>query len=447
MEKSNNNPGKVGAVKFWAWQTMGVSSTANFIIVSFVAIYCTNALNMPPALVGILLMSSKIVDAFTDLFAGYLVDKTNTKWGKGRPYEFAIIVAWLCTWLMFSTPGEASLIVKSIWVLAMYICINSICITLLNASGNPYMIRAFKTNEQRIKIASFGGIVIMMAAIGINMVFPIAMNRIATSPAGWSKMVGMFAVPLALIGILRFFFVKETNQVEVNEEKVRFKDVLVVLRKNPYVYMIAIMQLVYSLSTGTGVAIYYYTYVVGNVELMGLVNAVAIIVLPLLMFFPLIMKKMPMGKLVQLGCIAYGIGAIMTFMAKGNVSLLVAASIIISIGVLPITYLTNLMMLDCGSYNVWKGYKRMDGTIGAIKGFANKLGGAFGSAVLGFMLELGGYNSELDIQPDAAIFIIRAITGLIPGILFFGLAFMMIFYKLDKLMPEINKVIDNQLQN
>lgn len=425
-------------LRFWAWQTGGVSTAANFIVVGFVTIYCTNSLHLDPALVGVLLMASKIVDAFTDLFAGYLVDKTNTKWGKGRPYEWAIVGLWLCTWLMFSAPAEASVFVKSAWVLLMYIFVNAVFTTLTAASINPYMIRAIPSEEERIQVASFGGIVVMIASIAINILFPIAMSRIATSPAGWSKAIALFAVPLAVIGMLRFFLVKETVKVENDgQERVKFSDVITVLKKNPYVYMIAILQLVYSLVNGTGVMSYFYTYVVGNVEIMGLVNSAVVIVLPVLFFFPLIMKKIPMGKLVQIGCAVYAVGAFLTFIAIGNIPTLVAAAIIMGIGVLPITYLMNLLMLDCGTYNSWKGYKRMDGTIGAIKGFAGKVGSAFGSGLLGWLLAASGFDGQAATQSETALFAIRSVQGLIPAILFVALTIMMCFYKLDKLMPQI----------
>jgi hypothetical protein len=52
--------------------------------------------------------------------------------------------------------------VKAAWLLVTYVLINSVCTTLLSAAQNPYMIRAFETNEQRVKLASLGGIVIMV---------------------------------------------------------------------------------------------------------------------------------------------------------------------------------------------------------------------------------------------------------------------------------------------
>ena len=436
--------GKIGVVKFWTWSARDLSLSANFIVLSFISIYCTNTLNMEPALVGILLMGSKVVDAVTDLFAGYLVDRTETKWGKGRPYEFAILGVWLCTWLLYSTPAEAGTTMKAIWIFVMYMFVNSVFTTLLNASGNPYMVRAFGDNEQRVRLASFGGIIIMVASIVINITFPIAMTRIATSAAGWRKMIGMFALPLAVIGILRFFFVKETEKVDTVSEKVSFKDVLTVLKENKYVYMVIALQLVYSLVTGTGVVTYYFTYIVKNLEVMGVVSSVSVFVVPLMIFFPLMLKKVPMGKMVQIGCVFYAIGSFVAFVSGGSIPVLIGATVITGIGTLPVTYLVNLMALDCGSYNAYKGRQRMDGTIGAIKGFANKLGGACGSGLLGIMLTMGGFDSTLETQTSSANFMIVALYTLIPCILFAVMAVMFSFYKLDKMMPEINRVIESK---
>ena len=440
----SEKPGRIGALKFWTWSARDMSLSANFLVLSFLSAYCTDALGLDPLVVGTLLMASKIIDAITDLFAGYIVDKTNTRWGKGRPYEFAILGVWLCTWLLYSTPAEAATPVKLAWVFVMYMFVNSIFTTLLNASGNPYMVRAFKNNEQRVKLASFGGIVIMVASILINILFPIAMGRIATSPAGWSKLAALFALPLGLIGMLRFFFVKETEKVDTVSEKVTFRDVLAVLRDNRYIYMIIALQLVFSLVTGTGVATYYFTYVVKNLDLMGFVSAVSVFVLPLMAFFPLFLKKISMGRMVQIGCIFYAVGGLVMFLSGGNMAVLVGASILVGIGTLPVTYLINLMALDCGSYNAYRGRQRMDGTIGAIKGFANKFGAALGSGLLGVMLSLGGYDGTAATQSASANLAISALYGLIPAILFAAMAVMMAFYKLDRMMPEINRVIEQR---
>lgn len=85
MKERKNNPDKIGFVKFWGWQTRGVAASVNFIMLGYISLFCTDALGMSAALIGTLLMASKVVDAITDLLAGYIVDKTNTRWGKADP--------------------------------------------------------------------------------------------------------------------------------------------------------------------------------------------------------------------------------------------------------------------------------------------------------------------------------------------------------------------------
>ena len=435
------NPDKIGIGKFWAWQSRGASGAINFIVVSFVAVYCSDALGMPPALVGTLLAMSSIVDAITDLFAGYLVDKTNTRWGKGRPYEWAILAEWILTFLMFSIPSTATLFVKAAWLLVCRILINSVCTTLLSASQNPYMIRAFGTNQQRIKLASFGGIVIMSASLLINIIFPILMANIATTPAGWSKMILLIALPSGVIGMMRFFFVKETVEVKdaSETEEVRFSDVLKLLKCNPYVWIVGFMYFGYMLVSGMGINTYYFKWIVGDVKKLSIFSGLAVFVLPLLMVFPALMKKISKGRMVQLGCIAYIISGIIYFFFGHNFTILLVGGILGGIAALPITYLTDLMMLDCGTYNAHISGKRMDGTIGAVKGFLGKVGGALGLGLVGWLLQLGNYDGTMSTQPDSAIFMIKFLIGCVPIITFAIVALLMIVYKVDELLPEIEK--------
>ena len=77
----------------------------NVVLMMQVTYYCTDLLGMPATLVGSLLMASKVVDACTDLIAGYIIDHTHTKWGKARPYEIFIVLTWVGTVFLFSVPN------------------------------------------------------------------------------------------------------------------------------------------------------------------------------------------------------------------------------------------------------------------------------------------------------------------------------------------------------
>lgn len=155
MDKSvEKNPDeKLHLGKFLAWKGRDISSSAvQVIVLGYLMLFATDTLGLSPAFVGGLLMISKIINAVTNLFAGFLVDNTNTKWGKGRPYEIAIIGVWVCTVLLFSCPPEWSNTVKSIWIVVMYFFIFSVFNSLLTAAQTPYILRAFPSRSQVIKV-------------------------------------------------------------------------------------------------------------------------------------------------------------------------------------------------------------------------------------------------------------------------------------------------------
>jgi len=431
---------KVGVKRMLFWQSRTISQGCNVQIMGFLTIYCTDTLQMPAALVGILLMSSKIADAFTDLIAGYIVDKTNTKIGRGRPYELSIIGLWACTWLMFSCPPEFSLAAKSIWILSMYIFVNAIFATFLNASNTVYMVRAFAKQEQYVAIQSYGSIVVMLFIVGINFSFPMLMARIATSAQGWSALLAIFAVPLCVIGLLRFLTIKETNDIDATStEKVRWKDVVEVLKNNPYIYIVALMTLVYYFVQNMGVNVYYFTYIVKNVDMMGILGLTQIILIPLMFAVPFIIKKSSATKLIIGGLLITCIGLLLNFFALDNFPLLLTGNFFTGIGIMPISMMTPLLIIDCAEYNEWKKRPRLEGTLSSINGFATKLGAAFGTGAMGLLLSASGYTGSGSAMPGSAEMMIRLLYSLIPLGLYVVVMIVLRFYKLDKLAPQIRK--------
>ena len=73
--------------------------------------------------------------------------------------------------------------------------------------------------------------------------------------------MAMFAIPLTIIGLMRFFFVKETVDVDVVDEngeteKVNFRDVKKVLTRNPYIYIVALIMFVSNFVMNMGCLLY-----------------------------------------------------------------------------------------------------------------------------------------------------------------------------------------------
>ncbi len=193
------DPYRLTVGKQLGWSGRGVSLASNVTVLSYITFYCTNILGMDSALVGTLLLASKVFDGVTDLVAGVLIDRTNTRWGKARPYEFAIFGVWISTVLLFSCP-ELGTVGKAIWLFTMYTFANSIFATLLNASEAVYLVRAFKYEDDRNKVVAINGTLITLFCAIISIIFPIMMGTLGTTRGGWTTMMLIIGIPLALIG-------------------------------------------------------------------------------------------------------------------------------------------------------------------------------------------------------------------------------------------------------
>ena len=73
------------------WNSRAISTAIFVLVSSFLMIYCTDTLKILAAMVSMILVASKVLDGITDMFAGFIVDRTETRWGKARPYE---ILSW-----------------------------------------------------------------------------------------------------------------------------------------------------------------------------------------------------------------------------------------------------------------------------------------------------------------------------------------------------------------
>ena len=447
-EKKLKDPdSKVGFGKLLLWQSSAASVSIATLLIGFAQIYCTDALHVDPLAIGTIFMISKLIDSVTDVVIGYLVDRTKTKWGKGRPYEIAMVFLWLSTWALFNCPESLSQTVKYIWIFCTYTFINSVCVTCLNGNNVAYLIRAFKTKEQQTKVTAYGSVITYFFAMIFNITFPMLMGKIATSAAGWGRLVLMFAVPMVAIGSLRMLTIKE--QYEVGDDhaakKVSLRDVFEAVASNKYVVMIVVVRFLWTMITSMNAATYYWTWIVGDVGKMGMASASTVLALPITLLLPTLIKKFGMGKSGMYGFAISAVGFLLFFLAGTNVPLLIVATFLSLLGVVPFSMMGNMYIVDCSEYNEYIGKRRIEGTLGSVFGLFSKIGGAFGSFVLGLALKLGGYDGALAAQSGSALFTIRLMCGLFPFVIYAVVALILKGYKLDTLLPQMKKEREEQL--
>lgn len=443
-KNKEKNPNKIGFWTMVLWNGNGISAAVNVVLLSFLTLYCTNALGLSAALVGTILMVSKIFDGITDVVAGYLVDKTNTKIGRGRPYDLCIIGLWFTTWLMFSVPEQYSTTLKCVWIFVCYALCQSVFRTFMNAGGVPYMVRAFNNQQKYVKLSSWGGIITTFGVMIFNVIFPSFYAKILNDAAGWSRMIMCLAIPMAIIGIMRFFFIPEKYDVDAGTEHLKLSDVVTLFKNNKNVIVLVILQFVVGIGSNLTVTSYYYLYIVKNVEISGVMSLFSIIPMFTMAFYPLILKKISTKKLIQVGFGFSLISAVVNLAAGSNLAILAVGGILMGMGTLPCSYMLSILCIDCADYNEYLGNKRMEATISSVVGLGNKLGAAFGTFLIGVLLTSAGFDGTLQVQSASAVMMIRLCYAVVPVVFYVLGGISLNYFKIDNIKDEITKVIEER---
>ena len=450
-------PDRLPLGKFLAWKSSDITSAGVFLIVTtYMSMFCTDYLGMTPLAVGNIILISNIIDFFTDLIAAYVIDNTKTKWGKARPYELGAVGMTLCSTLIFVTPNGWSDTLKIVWVFSMYTFLFGVFNTFRTSANVPYLIRAFDNNRTLIgKVSSYGGIVTTMGSMVVSLTFPKLMATLATKDGGWTTLILIYMIPLTVLGLLRFIFVKENPAIDAQQvkDKVDFKDIWTMIRKNGYAWLYLLIMFFFQTIQSIGALSYYFKYIVGDVGAAGLLSIMSFVLLPTMFLFPVLMKRLSASQIIALGAVFSCLGYIVNYFAGASMTMLIIGAIITAFAMLPVSYLGNMVQMDLCSYNQYLGLPRMDASIGALfNGFGTQLGQGFGGWLMGFALTAAGYvaseGEAIVAQPESAITMIRLMYSLIPMVLMVLLAVSaFVLSKLNKQMPRIEAAIAAKEEN
>lgn len=427
-----------------AWPTRNISMTIGVLLIGYVMFYCTDVLGMNIGIISTLLLASKSLDGITDLFAGFIVDKTHTRFGKARPYEFFIILQWLFTVLLFAVPNVNQTL-QYVYVFIMYTIINAICLTGLGAIDSVYLARSFSDDKTRTNVMSVTGVVIMVVSIVFSIIFPQFINSASgVKKSGWISYTTMLAVPLALIGMLRFLLVKEVAIDDDNDlgnsglYKINMIESIKLVGKNKYALIIIVLMFITNIINGMGtINTYYFKYLIGDVGLLSIVSLTALLTPIVIMFFPLLIKKLGTTGVMRYSFIIGAVGILLRTLGGQNFTTIMIGSGLSTISVIPITVMISIYLIECMDYGEWKNGIRIEGQIASINNFAGKVGTAFASGVVG-VLALVGYDGTLEVQSIATNNMIFVLYNIFPLLLMVIMVILSYRYKLDEIRLEMN---------
>ena len=407
----------------------------------FLMYYYTDIFGLAPAAVGAMFLVTKAIDAASDPIMGLIADRTNTRWGKYRPYIlFGAIPYGLCGYAMFAGP-ELSDTGKLVYAYVTYTAM-MLAYTVVNVPYSALMGVISPSSIERTKVASYRFICAFLAGWLIaTFVGPLkTMIGGGDEALGFKLTMALFAVLSILLFWVTFATTKERVTPEPVKSNVR-QDFAALLSNGPWAVLFcsAIVTLM-NIAVRNGSLLYYFKYYVGDdgtpmflifdktaVFLsLGLLSMIGGIVLTktLAEHFE---KRALMIALTLLNAVSMGA---FFFIPPDQYWMMVLVNCLGSFVIGPTPALVWSMYADCADYGEWKSGRRITALVFSTVQFAQKMGLAVGAGLLGIVLGAFGFVAN-EAQSDTSLLGIRMMFSILPAALAILGAVFIYFYRID----------------
>ena len=404
--------------------------------------FYTDVYGISAAAAGTIMLVARFWDMAVDPIIGVVSDRTNTRWGKFRPYIlFGAVPYAVLAILTFTTPnfGEFG---KILYAGATYVLL----MTAYAAINLPYSALGAVMTDDTYERAGLNTYRFIAGFSGQFIVTGLALTLAeffghGNKAQGFQYTVFMFAV----LSLIFFFITFQTTKERVQPPKAQknsLKEDLKNLFANKAWRILAIVGIIsFIMFAMQNAAIaYYFKYYLGrenNVQLFNVLGTVALIVaLPLSK--PLAKKFGNKNVFIGSSLIS-GIFFMLIYLpGVNNITTIYVFNIVAKMAYAPAVPLLWTMIADSADYGEWTTGRRATGLYFSAAVFAQKAGWGIGAAIAGWILTISQFVPNVT-QNDTAITGIKLLVSVIPGILYMSCALFMIFYKIDSKTTDLMK--------
>ena len=420
---------------------------------AFLLFYYTDYAGVSAFAVGAIMMISRVFDGISDLIMGVIVDRTKSRFGKARPWLLRMCVPFaIAGVLLFSVPSTWSDTPKLIYVFITYNLVSTVIYTAINV---PYLaLNALMTQDpyERSVLSIFRNLLATAGTLTINTFTLPLVEFFGDNPAAWTKTFMVFGVVAIIAFMINFLGTKERVVSVSDMQNGEHKDVPFIagvkaLFVNKYwilmTLMLALFFLMYAINGGS--TVYYAKDILGDKDLVATINGIFNVVQILGMFFiAMLVKKYGKRNIFALGLVLDIVGILFLHYLHSEMWMIVVSSLIRGIGNACGGATMWAMVSDTIDYGEWKTGYRTEGLVNSACSFGWKIGNGLGSALLGLILEIGGYVGTAAVQSAEALEAIEFSFIWVPVRVYVSGLVIMYFFKLDKEFPQIIKDLENR---
>lgn len=402
----------------------------------YLLFYYTDVLRIDPVTAGLIFGISIFWDAVTDPVMGIIATRTNTRWGKFRPYlVFGAPVLAICFVMMFAAPVlfPSAIVLSS--AIAHIVFRTAYTVVSIPYSSLSAVITTSSEGRTRLAGARMGFAIIGTLLATITMPTLAAQFGGDNEQLGWAIVSCIYAVIGTVIILLCFRFTSEDAETFTVKAKVSLKDTVSFARSNTALWILSAAVILGSVGTGiSSKSIVYFIKYNLDAEastgaLLGLQGLCFGASIPFWIWFGAKSSKrnsMMLGGLIMLSN--------QTFFYLSSPSTVVETLPYfvlngVSFGSFAVMFWA--MLPDTVEYGQWKSGIRDEGASVSLISFAQKAGVATAVALVGYLLEYIGYDPDTE-TPETLFGGLKTMTFLLPGLITASTAMIIWFYPIDQ---------------
>lgn len=413
-------------------------AAANFVfqtMLVFQLAFYTDTFGITAAAAGTLFLVVRVWDAVFDPIMGVVADRTNTRWGKFRPWVLWTAVPFgIVGFLAFTTPpfGPHG---KLLYAYVTYIAL----MMVYSANNLPYSaLSGVITGNltERTSLSSYRFVFAMSAAFLIQGLALPMVNYFGqgNSAKGYQITMGIFSALAVVFFVITFITTKERVHPDPAQKSSIRQDFADLGRNRPWLAVFALTIFVFiTLSMRGGVMVYYFKYFVQREDLFSLFNVcgLAATIIGVVGSTPLAKRfgKRDVFLVGLAGTIVFT--AAFVFVARTAIVAMFAVEMLRQFAygfTIPLLW---AMMADVADYSEWKNRRRATAIVFSGIVFALKAGLGFGGAIGGWLLSVYGYVPNV-AQTEHALQGIRLTASVFPAATFLIGLLCLFFYRIDK---------------
>ena len=380
------------------------------------------------SIVATIFLVVRIWDAVNDLLFGVIVDKSNFKSGKFKPWvKISTLMIPIFTILIFIMPNTMSLELKIAYATVTYI-LWDMAYTVCDIPIFALTTAMTNNVKERMSLISFGRfaatIAILVLAVFVPMLYP---------TFGWEAT----AVILSVFGFLTMLPISITAKerfVVKKQTAASLTTILKYLVGNKYLLIFYLTLIIASLTDTTiTISNFFAIYCLGGDQMISVVMLFTIV--PMLLFTAILPKLGVMFDKFHIfvTCTIANIvlSIILYLVGYANLNLFYILLFLRSFAMSASIVMPFMFSADCVEYGTYKTGERAEGVTFSIQTFTTKITGAISGTMGLFFLSLAGFAEGSASQSTATLDAIWFLFSLFPV---FGLlaqiVLLLIFYKL-----------------